>query len=126
MQIDVLYISLHKYQPSNHNNSHREPLAPLFNFKPVDCLYHSVNSINISLSVISISHKTHVHDCYTGNSVFTNENFTPQKIEMQILLKFNEKSYKVLIFQLKRATEAKNCDEHIYFGMKRWGKNPIL
>lgn len=50
----------------------------------------------------------------------------PKKIEMQILLKFNEKSYKVLIFQLKRATEAKNCDEHIYSGMKRWGKNPIL
>lgn len=49
----------------------------------------------------------------------------PKKSEMQILLKFNDKSYKPLILQPKKATEAKNWDERIYLGIGRGGKNSI-
>lgn len=49
----------------------------------------------------------------------------PKKSEMQILLKFNDKSYKTLILQPKKGTEAKNWDEHIYLGIGREAKNSI-
>lgn len=49
----------------------------------------------------------------------------PKKSEMQILLKFNDKSYKTLILQPKKGAEAKNWDEHIYLGIGREAKNSI-